>query len=117
MIFLKKIQHVLTALMFGAISISITIITPAQAQEISSVYTQLDLDNCKLLTRDELGLPAFEEEEMGIRAAAGYAWVMIIPLSMLQREICALLYPLDKMPCRSRPPAKPLPPLTIWEKT
>ncbi|VAW17128.1 hypothetical protein MNBD_ALPHA11-1503 [hydrothermal vent metagenome] len=66
MIFSEKTKRVLTAFLFGVISTSITIVAPAQAQEISSTYTQLDLDNCKLLTRKELGLPTLEKEEMGI---------------------------------------------------
>ncbi|MCF6325959.1 MAG: hypothetical protein L3J21_01560 [Devosiaceae bacterium] len=74
MIFSKKTTRVLTAFIFGSIAASITIITPAQAQEISSVYTQLDLDNCKLLTREELGLPALEEEEMGVD---GGSWLCV----------------------------------------
>jgi len=66
MIFSKKTKRVITAFIFGSIAASITIIAPAQSQEISSTYTQLDLDNCKLLTREELGLPALEEDEMGM---------------------------------------------------
>lgn len=65
MIFSEKTKRVLTAFLFVATSASLAIIAPAQAQEIDSVYTQLDLDNCKLLTREELGLPALQEDELG----------------------------------------------------
>ncbi len=52
--------------------------TGAQAQnstgEISSAYSKLDLDECRLLTQAELGLPELTEEEMGI---AGGQWLCV----------------------------------------
>ncbi len=40
--------------------------TPLKAQQISSLYTKLDLDECTLITNADLGLPEPVEEELGM---------------------------------------------------
>lgn len=72
----SKTQNKFLASLLTIATSALFLTTPLNAAEISSTYTELNLDECVLLSNADLGLPELTEEEMGVSGGrflcAGY---------------------------------------------
>ncbi len=74
MVFSIKTKALLLSFLYGFFIPHMTTTATAQVREIDSAYTRLDLDKCRFLTEEELGLPAANSTESG---TGGGRWLCV----------------------------------------